>query len=147
LTVTIRPPPLEEIVRRWGAIEPMLRRATDRTDGRYEPFDVLRSAWANQLGIWIIEDAGELLGVAVVELRQYPAAPSPPRVRDIEIPFLAGDRLEEWCGAFDAAMAELGRTHGCKSVMTTVGRPGWSRFWASHGIPVRVAGTTVVRDL
>lgn len=143
--IAIRPLPLDEAVARWAGISPILKRATDRTEGRYEPMDLLRSAMMGRVGIWLIEDGDQLLGVAVVEMRLHPEIQ--PRVKDLEISFIAGDRLNEWCGQFDAAMAELGRVHGCKSVRTTVGRPGWARFWRAHGVMVKVAGAAIVRDL
>src|SRR6266496_63818 len=88
--LTIRPPPVDELARRWPEIEPLLRRATDRTDGCYEPVDVLQLALSAQLWVWLIEDAGELAGIATARLNVFP------RKRLLTVDFIAGRRLAEW---------------------------------------------------
>jgi hypothetical protein len=131
------------VARRWREIEPILRRATGRTDGCYEPIDVLQQAMAvpPRCGFWLIEDAGEIVAVAVGEVRQYP------RKRVLDIPFIAGKRLSEWWPLFVAETEARAREHGCTSITSACGRPGWSKFWAAHGVKVKVAGEVVVRDL
>lgn len=137
----IRVPQLDELARRWPEIAPILKRATARTDGCYEPIDVLQQAMANRVGFWLIEDGAELVGVAVGEIRQYP------RKRVLDIPFLAGKRLTEWWPLFVTETDARAREHGCASITSACGRPGWSKFWAAHGVKVHVAGEVVVRDL
>ena len=59
----IRLPDLAELSLRWWAVAPILKRATDRTAGSYEPIDVLREAFGGAVGIWIIEDEnGDIVG-------------------------------------------------------------------------------------
>ncbi len=130
---------------RWVEIAPILKRATDRTEGRYEPIDLLRLVMANHGAIWVVDDGGELLGAFFVEVRLYPAIQ--PRIKDLEISFLAGDQVEEWCGEFDDVMTALGREHGCKLIRVTTGRLGWARFCQARGFKVKIEGMTIVREL
>ena len=141
MTLAIRTPPLDELARRWAEIEPMLRKATARTDGCYEPIDVLQQAMRQQVGVMLVEDGAALVAMFVVEVRQYP------RKRVLDIPFLAGGRLADWFPLFVAEMDELAAKCGCKAITSACGRPGWSRFWAANGVEVKVAGEVVVRDL
>lgn len=142
MSLAIRVAPLDELARRWADVEPMLRRATARTDGCYEPIDVLQQAMAGRVGFWLVDDDdGALVGLAVGEVRQYP------RKRVLDIPFLAGGRLGEWWPLFLAETERAARAAGCAAITTGCGRPGWHRFWLAHGVTVKVAGSVIVRDL
>jgi hypothetical protein len=142
LSLEIRVPPLEALALRWPEIEPLLRKATKRTKGRYEPVHVLQQAMAGRVGFWLIEDGGEIVAVAVGEVRQYPSG-----LKDLDIPFVAGKRLAEWWPLFVAETEAKGRELGCAAVTSACGRPGWEKFWRAHGIEVEVAGLTIVRNL
>jgi hypothetical protein len=136
----IRLPALDELARRWSEVGPILKRATDRTQGCYEPIDVLRQAMAGQVGFWFIETGARLDAVVVVEIRQYP------RKRAVAINFIAGRRLTEWWPEFVERMDALARHHGC-TLISAYGRPGWVRFWQRRGVAVNIASEIIVREL
>lgn len=138
----IRIPPLAELASRWPEIEPLLRKATARTGGRYEPIHVLQMAMAGRAGFWLIEDDGALIAVAVGEVRQWPTG-----LKDLDIPFVAGRRLGEWWPLFVEETEARARALDCAAVTSACGRRGWARFWRAHGVKVHVAGETVIRDL
>lgn len=118
-----------------------MKEATDRTSGAYEPIDVFAQAMRGQVGFWFIEDEETLIAVAVVQFVQHP------RSKSLEIPFIGGSRLEEWWGEFVTQMEEFARKNQCRAITSVCARPGWVRFWKSHGVDVRTAGMVVVREV
>jgi hypothetical protein len=148
MPLSIRVPAVAEVAERWHAIAPLLEKATRRTEGRYEPVHLLQQAMAMppQAGFWLIEDGPEdnkqLVAVAVGQFRTWPTG-----MRDLDIPFLGGSRLSEWWPLFVEATEKCARQAGCAAITSAVGRRGWSKFWAAHGVKVKVAGEMVVREL
>ena len=119
----------------------MLKKATDRAGGTYEPIDVLREVFAGQVGIWFIEDENEdLIAIAVAGVRQFP------QKRVIQISFLAGKRLAEWWPLFVSTMDDLARASKATAIYS-YGRPGWVRFWKARGIAMHVASECLIRTL
>lgn len=147
---TIRLAGHEELARRWAEIEPILKRATDRTYGCYQPIDVFRSAMAEQAAFWFIESGGQsglwfsepgkLDAVVVTEMRQVS------RRRVLTINFVAGQKLAEWWPDFVEVMDGHARRMNCTAIMAYA-RPGWVRFWKSRGIAGKVMTEMMVREL
>lgn len=120
---------------------PLLKKATDRAGGSYEPVDVLREICAGQVGIWFIEDEHEdIIAVAVAGVRQFP------RKRVVQISFVAGKRLAEWWGLFVEEMDKLARASNATAIFA-YGRPGWIRFWKSRGVAQHVTSECLIRTL
>lgn len=123
--IEIRTPPLEEIARRWNEIEPALKRATDRTQGCYEPVDVLAMVCAGRLMMMLIEDDGKLLVVVVIEIRIFPRR----KVLDASyIGSVPGSdfRMKEWAPMLVEHLGMLARHYGA-TLLTGCGRIGWAR--------------------
>jgi hypothetical protein len=132
---------LDELTRRWWEVFPLLRKATDRSGGTYQPIDVLREAINGQVGIWFIEDEAEdLIAVAVAGVRQFP------QKRVVQISFIAGRGLAEWWPIFIEEMDKLARASNAASIYG-YGRPGWVRFWKSRKIAVHVTSEMLIRDI
>lgn len=140
MSLTIRPPALDELARRWAEIAPILARATAYTGGCYEPVDVLQEAFAGKLAVFLVEDGAQLVAVTTARINQFP------RRRLLTIDFVAGRRLAEWWPLFIEAMDALARQSGCTKI-TAYGRPGWVRFWRARGVAQRLASEIMVRDL
>ncbi len=131
----------DELRRRWNEVEPLLKRATDRTHGGYEPIDVFVQGMAGQVAFWLVEDnSGKLDAIVVTELRQFP------RKRALVINFVAGHRLAEWWSEFVEIMDLHGREKECSEILAYA-RAGWVRFWKSRGIAQRVMTEIMVREL
>jgi hypothetical protein len=124
----VRLPPLEEVVRRWGEIEKLVKRATDRSHGCYEPVDVLALLFANRAAMLFIEsedEAPRLLVVAVTEVRDYP------RRRVIDTAFIGGAPGSDtdvalWAPLLVERLEEMARAIGA-TLLTGAGRIGWAR--------------------
>ena len=121
---TVRAPPLAEILRRWNELFPLLRRATVRTQGCYEPEDVLIQVCQGRCTLLFIE-RGQLQVVAVTELRDYP------RRRVLDVSFIGGrpgndTGISEWAPHFTAHLEKMARALGA-TMLSGVGRIGWSK--------------------
>jgi hypothetical protein len=116
---TISLPPLDEVARHWHEAEPIIRRATDRS-GSYEPIDLLTLAFHGRMAIWFVRLDGELIAVAVTEIRQFP------RNRVLQIPFIAGRFMSAWHRPLLAALEVHAKDAGC-SCLQGFDRRGWGR--------------------
>lgn len=138
--IEIRTPPLDEIVRRWNEIEPALRRATDRTQGCYEPIDVLARVFANQMMMMLIEDGDKLLVVAVIEIKIFP------RRKALDASYVGSVpgsdfRMKEWLPMYVEHLENLARHYGA-TLLTAGGRLGWSK-----AAGFRLIGGYMVREV
>lgn len=121
----VRMPPMQEILERWREIEPLLRRATKRTEGCYEPADVLGMVYAGRCKLLLIEDEGQLLVVVATELRTYP------RRRVLDASFIGGaldnpNKLSDWVPLLVQCMEDMARAGGA-TLLSGCGRIGWAR--------------------
>lgn len=129
-----RLPAVEEIVRHWPIIEPMLRRATARSHGCYEPIDLLAAIMRGEMACWLVQDGGIIKAIAVTAVRQYP------RRRVVEIVMLAGRDLRSWESVLRDALDAHAREAGADAIVG-YGRPGWVHAGA------RVVGTVLIRKV
>jgi len=113
-------PALDIIARRWCEIEPLLKKATDRTAG-YEPIDLFRLVMLGQRILWLVEHGSEIAAVAVGELKPYP------RCRVLEVPFIAGRGLKAWHQQLLDALDAYARATGCSALMG-FDRRGWEHY-------------------
>jgi hypothetical protein len=122
--VEVRLPPLDELIRLWSVVEPMLRKSTQRTKC-YEPIDLLRLAMAGQIGIWVCEVDGKPVASMVTKIEQYP------RARVLEMLFCGGSRMKEWLPDAIRTMDHYARQTECQHI-ASIGRPGWARAWGGE---------------
>lgn len=100
----------------WPLVEPILRRTTDRTNGRFTTDDVLQLVETGHAQLWV---GGLPVDTAcITEIVDYP------RQRWCRISFVAGemDRIHEGRPIVEA----WARSKGCIGVEIE-GRPGWQR--------------------
>jgi hypothetical protein len=139
--VTVRLPPLDEVLAHWPQIEAHLCKATERT-GCYEPIDLLRLAFAGAVGIWLCEGAAmgwggkNIEAVVVTEVKQYP------RKRILDILFAGGGNMAKWMPELRAAIDKHAREMGCDHI-ASICRPGWVRAWPG----IATGDIVVVRGL
>lgn len=126
---------------RWWQVAPILKRATDRSGGTYQPIDVLKEVFAGQIGLWLIEDENEdLIAVGTARVRQFP------QKRVVHIEFIAGKRLDDWWALFLEEMDKLARDANATEIYA-LGRAGWVRFLQSRGAMQHIASEILVRGV
>lgn len=122
--MTVRLPPLDVILDHWPQVEAHLRRATERT-GCYEPIDLLKMAFAGEVGIWLCEGRTGIDAAFVTWIKQYP------RRRVLEIAAGGGNNMKDWIEPLKAALDRHAREMGCDHIASTA-RPGWLRAWGAR---------------
>jgi hypothetical protein len=128
--IVVELPTLEVIALSWPVIEPILKRATDRTTG-YEPIDILLMVMQGRMSMLVIRDGGQIVAVVITEVRQFP------RSRVLEVPFIAGSGLYRWHRQLLDMVDTQARLAGCADVMGFM-RPGWQRFgFEADGVILR----------
>jgi len=103
-------------------VEPEIRRACARSDGRYDSADVLAALLAREMQLWLAVDAtsGKTNAVCVTQIVNYP------RERRCSLAFCAGKRPGLWLHHLDD-IAEWAKAHGC-AALELQGRPGWEKL-------------------
>lgn len=126
-------PSLERLARYWPLVEPILKRATDRS-ASYEPIDILQRVMTGQMAMWVITEDDKIVAVAVTEVKQLP------RNRVLLVPFIAGRGLKRWHEQLLAALDAQALAAGCTDIH------GWDRKgWSQFGF--RVTGVTLQRSV
>lgn len=118
--------PQAELSKVWPAIAPMLKRACERSDGRYAIEDVRAALHRREMQLWLAVAAdvdGAVEAVCVTELVRYP------REKRCGIVFCAGREPQRWLHHLDA-IEKWARAHGC-AALELQGRPGWERLLES----------------
>jgi hypothetical protein len=118
--ITVEVPPIDEIARCWPIIEPILKRATDRTKG-YAPIDVLGLIMMGRMSLIVVREGGRIVAVAVTEVRQLP------RCRVLEVPFVAGVGLKRWHAQLLEVIDAQAEATECSDIMGFL-RRGWIKY-------------------
>jgi hypothetical protein len=128
--ITVEVPPIDEIARCWPIIEPILKRATDRTKG-YAPIDVLGLIMMGRMSLIVVREGGRITAVAVTEVRQLP------RCRVLEVPFVAGVGLKRWHEQLLEVIDAQAEATECSDIMGFL-RKGWTKYgFELDGVIVR----------
>jgi hypothetical protein len=121
----IRTPLLAEILERWKEIAGMLRRATVRTNGCFEPEDVLAQICGGRCTMLFVERGSALQAVAVTEIRDFP------RKRVLDVGFIGGQAGSDtgvavWAPLLTEHLNTMARAVGA-TLLSGCGRIGWAR--------------------
>lgn len=120
--ITLCAVPAAQVASVWPWVEPELRRACARSDGRYAAEDVRAALLARDMQLWIaVGAAGRgIESVCVTELVKYP------QEKRCGLVFCAGRRPERWLHHLDE-IAGWARAQGC-AALELQGRPGWEKL-------------------
>lgn len=114
-------PSFDLLARVWRDVEPILKRATDRS-GSFEPIDLLSLALVGRMVIWLVVTEEDRIVAAVAgEVKQHP------RNRVLDLLFIGGTGLKYWHRQLLQAFEDHAHATGCNSIMT-YGRGGWAHF-------------------
>lgn len=102
---------------------------------RYEAIDILDYCIRGLSQGWFIMEGGDLLGVMVTKVDQYP------RRRGLTVFCLAGSRMSDWFGKAEEVLTEHARQMGCDH-FECQGRKGWERV-----LSLEPRATLLVKDL
>lgn len=131
--------PLEYLAQVWPVVGPMLKRATDQSEGRYELEDLRKMLACEAFQLWVIFEPDMNIVAAITStFTQYPQG------KFLSGQFLGGERLDDWKDMFLKVFDQWGRDNDCDFVELT-GRAGWSKVLAPNGY--RELYRTYQRDL
>lgn len=118
--------PAEYAVEMWPKVRGYIDSATKRTNGRYEPEDVLYEVLDGKLLLWAAIKDAEVKGVATTRFMEYP------RKKTLMVPFLAGEDFKEWGEDMLSVLKKWAADNGCDTLEAS-GRPGWAKVFESEG--------------
>jgi hypothetical protein len=106
----------------WQIAAPLIGRAIEHADGRYEIADVLAAVLARDMQLWIAVDARSMAveAACVTEIVAYP------REKRCGLVFCAGREADRWIRHLPE-IADWAREQGC-AALELQGRPGWERL-------------------
>ena len=118
MRISLVPP--QAAIELWGGVEPMLRKATLMSGGRWTTDDVLLSVQEERFHLWVAMEDNAVVAAATTSFTDYP------QKRMLTGQFLGGKRIKEWVGLLDEMLEKWGRDNHCAGIELT-GRNGWAR--------------------
>jgi len=118
--------PAERVNEVLHEVGPILARATDRSNGRWNVADVLDHIDTGAQHLWIAFDDDRIWGVVTTRFVQYSS------FKRMEIVFCAGDDLKSWMRPMLDVLDRWHDDNECSGI-ELVGRPGWERVLAEEG--------------
>jgi len=123
--------PSKDIDTYWSAVEPLLKKATDRgTD--YLIVDLYEQIDNGTMQLWVAFDDKEILAACTTKIITYP------RLRVCGLTHIGGKGMRDWL-RFEPIVSEWAKEHGC-SHLEGYARPGWLRVlkhWATAWTVIR----------
>jgi hypothetical protein len=111
----------------WPKVAPMLKRATDMSEGRYDLEDLKYKLLTGEFHLWVVFDQSlNIIAAITSTFTIYPQAKS------LAGQFLGGERLGDWQDTFLEVFEKWGKDNGCQFVELT-GRAGWKRALEPNG--------------
>lgn len=113
----------QDVLAHMGKILPLLTPAVERSDGRYEPGDVIALILQGVMTLWAsIDDDGAIEAVCVTQILHFP------RARVLSMPFLGGKNIGRW-RSFEGELIDWARKQGCTQIEGYDARNGaWARL-------------------
>ena len=103
----------------WHMVEPLIEKALEYSDGKYEIWDIFNSIESKEMQLWLVTEDKKIIGCGVTQIVVYP------QKNICLIVLLAGEDFDKWAH-FLNEVKEWAKDIGCKSI-ETYGRPGWER--------------------
>jgi len=130
--------PREHLQTVWTAAQPHLQKAAERSGGRYEAEDIAKDIAEDKQLLWVVWDAEteETLAAMTTQIVNYP------RKKILRIPFIGGERMNEWWPEFYEAMCKYAKDCGASGI-EGAGRKGWARQCSG----MREEGVILIKDL
>ena len=114
----------------WPLIEQYMDGAAEYTYGRFKTADIYNDLIRGHQQLWIAYDEGDIYGVVVTELINYP------QMRTLVMHFTGGRKLPKWKNEMLQLLQRFAKDNGC-SVIESYGRPGWGRVFERDGYKAR----------
>ena len=117
--------PREHLDTCWLKVEPLLKKATDRTAGRWTTTDLREAILTDASNLWVVFDK-DIVAAATTRFVDYPNR------RMLVLDHLGGDDLGEWFSSFLSMMDKWALANKCDGI-ETYARHGWAKLAVFHG--------------
>jgi hypothetical protein len=115
----------EHLDKVWDLAAPMVDRALEYADGKYNLEAIYEALAARDMQLWVATLDFDIVAVCVTEIRNYPCK------KILTIFASAGWQLDSWLD-FLTPILEWGKAQGCNA-SELYGRPGWERVLDRFG--------------
>lgn len=132
--ITIKMPQKHEIPFYWQMILPWVEKSVEYTAGCYLAIDIYRQVLMGEFGLWLVMDGERPIAFALTKVEKTP------RRWLFSIPYLAGERMDEWAAVMQDHLEKAAKALGCDG-MSGGGREGWRKFG------FRKTGVWLVKDI
>src|ERR1700730_4049187 len=119
--ITIYVPTLQEVSHFWDEIKPWVDETAEYTAGCYQSIDLYRSILGNDLRLWLVMEERHPIAFAMTRLEKHP------RRWLLAVPFIGGNRLNEWWRPLLEHLTAFAKFAGCDG-LSGGGREGWGKL-------------------
>lgn len=122
--MNISPVPIAGLPVVLDQVVPLIKRATDRSGGRWTASDAIDEILDEKQVLWIAYEGSppdlRIWGVVTTRVAEYP------RLKFLDIVICAGEDMKRWISPMLSELDKWRAEQGCAG-MECVGRPGWER--------------------
>ena len=118
------PPAVLDVV--WPDVAPLLQKATDTSNNRYDLNSVHNALRTGKIALWVVMDGTTPIAALTTRVSQMPGT------RALAIDWMGGTRMREWLPQVHETLSSYGKAYGCTE-MHGFGRRAWLRWLAPHG--------------
>ena len=110
----------------WEQVSPMLQKGLDMSHGEIALEDIYRDLCKGIGKLYVVVDNGAPIAAFIIELREFR------RKKVCFVPYIGGERLDEWCENMLGLAEEIARAEKAAAVYG-MGRRGWARKLRDSG--------------
>lgn len=118
--------PTEYVDACWDKIEEFVKKAVDKTEGRYTLNDLYQMTKKDNHHLWVSFDAPEFKGFVITSVNTYPQR------KILSMSFCGGIEYKDWKKPMMSTLKRFAKDMGCDA-LEAYGRPGWSKILKDEG--------------
>ena len=112
----------DQIEQVWPHVEHLVRRATDKSEGRFQPEHIRQFLDARTMQLWAVHDGNRIEAIAVTKIETWPTG-----LKEGAVILTAGGDVHSWISDLVATLEAWASEAGCKLGRVN-GRKGWQRL-------------------
>lgn len=122
------PVPIDFVGLVWPEVEPLLKPATDASNGKYSVDGIYTGILDGTYVLWLVVDQDDKIIAAGTSRLVYYSE----QRKAMSLDWIGGSRISEWMPNVHRAMVDYARDNGCTH-LEGYGRAAWGRYMAKYG--------------
>ena len=118
--------PQDYILREWPRVHPMLKKATDITNGRADVWEIFDALISGEAQLWIVFDDKTPIAAITTKVKQYNG------FKALFIDFVGGSKMNEWLKDVLVILKRFAKDNECDQ-LEGYGRIGWKKVLSKFG--------------